>query len=228
MIDDLGIEQKFQSTLPMRGATLICCPGFHKFLISIHAPHAGSDLSGPWPESRAPGFQSTLPMRGATPTCKHKYEEAEFQSTLPMRGATQRLNNICIVDSISIHAPHAGSDRKDPDYVKKNGDFNPRSPCGERLDLSLAIVDNNDFNPRSPCGERQLCQMFVKSPLDFNPRSPCGERPFSNPITNDELEISIHAPHAGSDRSGCYIPAARGDFNPRSPCGERPVMPGMM
>ena len=118
----------FQSTLPMRGATLICCPGFHKFLISIHAPHAGSDLSGPWPESRAPGFQSTLPMRGATPTCKHKYEEAEFQSTLPMRGATQRLNNICIVDSISIHAPHAGSDRKDPDYVKKKWRFQSTLP----------------------------------------------------------------------------------------------------
>ena len=34
--------------------------------------------------------------------------------------------------------------------------------------------------------------------------------------------ISIHAPHAGSDSYSCIERNERMDFNPRSPCGERP------
>ena len=79
------------------------------------------------------------------------------------------------------------------------------------------------FNPRSPCGERpppdhaytmRLC-------LNFNPRSPCGERPRSRIAGPSRLQISIHAPLAGSD---CGAARSRGHlshFNPRSPCGER-------
>ena len=56
----------FQSTLPMRGATLHQKYG-DKFLeISIHAPHAGSDHIGRKNFLNFLGFQSTLPMRGAT------------------------------------------------------------------------------------------------------------------------------------------------------------------
>ena len=40
----LVIRQPFQSTLPMRGATQIKPPMSAYFFISIHAPHAGSDL----------------------------------------------------------------------------------------------------------------------------------------------------------------------------------------
>ena len=37
--------------------------------------------------------------------------------------------------------------------------------------------------------------------------------------------ISIHAPHAGSDDGKILKAGSLKDFNPRSPCGERPVMP---
>ena len=33
-------------------------------------------------------------------------------------------------------------------------DFNPHSPCGERLYCATVIVPTRDFNPHSPCGER--------------------------------------------------------------------------
>ena len=39
------------------------------------------------------------------------------------------------------------------------GDFYPRSPCGERQQLSLAGGLELHFYPRSPCGER-LFQLF--------------------------------------------------------------------
>ena len=87
-IQGLSKEDAFQSTLPMRGATIRFCKS-----------------------SRQNAFQSTLPMRGATAhadriikerwdfnphspcgerrkNCSKKSGLSEFQSTLPMRGAT--------------------------------------------------------------------------------------------------------------------------------------------
>ena len=56
-------------------------------------------------------FQSTLPMRGATSNNPNKTVTYEFQSTLPMRGATAEIAKMAMVNTISIHAPHAGSDK---------------------------------------------------------------------------------------------------------------------
>ena len=79
---------RFQSTLPMRGATTLPAWLNAAALISIHAPHAGSDQL---PE------QSDI-------------QQSLFQSTLPMRGATRSSTISQTEASISIHAPHAGSD----------------------------------------------------------------------------------------------------------------------
>ena len=165
----------FQSTLPMRGATgnHESPPGHH---ISIHAPHAGSDKSKGGVFLWADQFQSTLPMRGATIIASTKEQ--------------------CI--GISIHAPHAGSD----DVLLKSGgtvtDFNPRSPCGERLMVICMVLSPLYFNPRSPCGERISSMAAFSFACHFNPRSPCGERP------SDQIGMTLY-----------------NDFNPRSPCGER-------
>ena len=58
----------FQSTLLVRGATLIC-----SFCESLNR------------------FQSTLLVRGATKQLKSKHAQILFQSTLLVRGATHRL-----------------------------------------------------------------------------------------------------------------------------------------
>ena len=100
-----------------------------------------------------------------------------FQSTLSLRRAT------------------GGSEA----IIRGGGDFNPRSPCGERpaifprslgtstfqSTLSLRRATGNlrirefhgkNFNPRSPCGERPDLPGIGGPKPDFNPRSPCGER----------------------------------------------------
>ena len=82
---------RFQSTLLMRGATLIkvCWTTMHR-------------------------FQSTLLMRGATFDGSGNISISTFQSTLLMRGATfsetERTDDLII----SIHAPHARSDSLGP------------------------------------------------------------------------------------------------------------------
>ena len=60
-------------------------------------------------------------------------ENEVFQSTLPARGATfaQNFENNQVL--ISIHAPREGSDVRFCARYARVGDFNPRSPRGERL-----------------------------------------------------------------------------------------------
>ena len=104
--------------------------------------------------------------------------------------------------------------------------FNPRTPCGVRLHpvqhgrrqhvefqsthpvrgatqpSALQFHRSSHFNPRTPCGVRpHVMPMFCPSPADFNPRTPCGVRQRVRFLAVGCLQISIHAPRAGCDRS---------------------------
>ena len=118
----------------------------------------------------------------------------------PRVGSDVRSFRVDSCNGISIHAPRVGSDPDESNLFRFQGDFNPRSPCGERPICSSVIPRfTRYFNPRSPCGERLTVGSAFHPGTDFNPRSPCGER----------LPIFL-------------CPAQQDDyFNPRSPCGER-------
>ena len=126
-------ELAFQSTLLMRGATANNELSQAVNVISIHAPHARSDLTISAMRSGREPFQSTLLMRGATSAilslCSH---HVLFQSTLLMRGATPGENLVKLERMISIHAPHARSDHSTRAMGNCKQNFNPRSSCEER------------------------------------------------------------------------------------------------
>ncbi len=191
----------FQSTLPVWGATSgrresgrsaaisIHAPRVgsdrrenadsRKTPISIHAPRVGSDEETVFETENSVAFQSTLPVWGATSQSEaFVVPQQVFQSTLPVWGATRT--------EFSVKA------------LTDAGDFNPRSPCGERPRSRPLRSRSGYFNPRSPCGERLGACFRYGGDEDFNPRSPCGERP---------------------TRRACT--AFGNHFNPRSPCGER-------
>ena len=167
-----------------------------------------------------------------------------FQSTLPARGATAFRGVRESGRRISIHAPRTGSDRPPRIRFSPSGNFNPRSPHGERPTFALqnrALFVH--FNPRSPHGERRKKNPRLNSCPHFNPRSPHGERrgrdnsrrgrhafqstlPARGATCADfhrllHIVISIHAPRTGSDRRCRPRCSARRNFNPRSPHGER-------
>ena len=150
-------NRRFQSTLPVGGATqhmrLEGGPG----IISIHAPRGGSDPQNgrrrteqndfnprsPWGErpfsptaQRLAGKISIHAPRGGSDVCYFDIIHAKdrFQSTLPVGGATYK--------SSKTH--------------QTSKYFNPRSPWGERPSSSTGGgARNNNFNPRSPWGERR-------------------------------------------------------------------------
>ena len=100
----------FQSTPPTRGATReteLVALDIH---VSIHAPHTGSDIWSIIRPANSVAFQSPPPTRGATPVNVIYSVTGEFQSTPPTRGATWLDHELGVLLTVSIHAPHTGSD----------------------------------------------------------------------------------------------------------------------
>ena len=145
----------FQSTHPMRGATPSDCTACLICVISIHAPHAGCDLSrlthksaraisihaphagcDPHPVRLRRGHRDFNPRTpcGVRPLpVAYWVNEGTFQSTHPMRGATRQYPHMGRLVKISIHAPHAGCDAEIEQLLREVRHFNPRTPCGVRL-----------------------------------------------------------------------------------------------
>ena len=126
---------------------------------------------------------------------------------------------MCIRDSfISIHAPLTGSDYLSGAGGGRGGDFNPRSPYGERLlDKYTEFVVFN-FNPRSPYGERPSATLPATLAPNFNPRSPYGERQRVIPALLFKSYFNPRSPYG--ERPGAVSRRAHSPyFNPRSPYG---------
>ena len=102
---------EFQSTLPVRGATLAKIAVITGARISIHAPRAGSDTSADGVIRPSCTFQSTLPVRGATQLSRSTEEITEDFNPRSPCGERRLCQQTCRWPIlISIHAPRAGSD----------------------------------------------------------------------------------------------------------------------
>ena len=145
---------------------------------------------------------------------------------------------------ISIHTPLAGSDAPAKGRTGGEENFNPHSPCGERLRYLNPMRSSPYFNPHSPCGERQhqscsgprIRSISIHTPLagsdrrsilpvllmmSFQSTLPLRGATRHLQLGRERRQISIHTPLAGSDTPPCVLSAAVIDFNPHSPCGER-------
>ena len=70
-------------------------------------------------------------------------------------------------------------------------------------------ITYGNFNPRSPHGERRnIAATFAKGSWHFNPRSPHGERRVPYITNGRAFSISIHAPRTGSDAHVNWLCAA--------------------
>ena len=212
----------FQSTRPLRGATVILYLSANSDLnFNPRAPCGARHRSPLWLGNSMP-FQSTRPLRGAT--------------IIRWRRGDKVM--------ISIHAPLAG---RDPDWQQRQlrqDYFNPRAPCGARRFKASYAEISDAFQSTRPL--RGATGVFVLSisgvgisihaPLagrdspgagctkptsDFNPRAPCGARHLQTAGVPINVAISIHAPLAGRDAMLNPILHSILHFNPRAPCGAR-------
>ena len=194
-------ELLFQSTLPLRGATLVSFALILSILhfnprspygerpqaltlqdiknvISIHAPLTGSDF----------GFTLSI------------LAFSQFQSTLPLRGATAGCAPDGSASTISIHAPLTGSDLRDL--------TDDMYLCSFQSTLPLRGATEARF--------MRFCRLLAfQSTLPLRGATPHFK------ATCGQSQISIHAPLTGSDPNNAETSAQQADFNPRSPYGER-------
>ena len=128
--------------------------------------------------------------------------EATFQSTLPVWGATGVRQN-CRV---------------------QGENFNPRSPCGERLGEIDEVLRSIAISIHAPrVGSDTVAQSLTDAVNHFNPRSPCGERPSAiRRGTTAALIFQSTLPVWGATNLLVCLSPHGLYFNPRSPCGERP------
>ena len=146
-------------------------------------------------------FQSTLPLRGATRHVRNQQAHRAISIHTPLAGSDQAQDDDDGADGISIHTPLAGSDFTSMRLLgNRKNDFNPHSPCGERLRFSTKTIGRNYFNPHSPCGERR--------PYTSSPKY--------------SLLFQSTLPLRGATRPASKRYSANSNFNPHSPCGERP------
>ena len=219
-----GIYSPFQSTLLMRGATYSREDAEKYLHISIHAPHARSDL-----DCRVSDTQSQQISIHAPHARSDYLRDTVFYRNLRISihapHARSDLSKINPYTSygISIHAPHARSDKIFLVIYTDLRYFNPRSSCEERH-----THGNNTsgepvyFNPRSSCEERHDAIEHLPSIQLISIHAPHARSdPARLKETLEQLTISIHAPHARSDTIARACKIDRGNFNPRSSCEER-------
>ena len=183
----------------MWGATVPSSAERRKRHISIHAPRVGGDrLCSSMPaiiidfnprppcggrQRRShtpllPGYFNPRPPCGGRPgTTWTKYGPGLFQSTPPVWGATLPVFSAIMAIVISIHAPRVGGDRKHTEPGGGSLHFNPRPPCGGRLQAAAETAFLATFQSTPPVwGATE-----TRFPQAGN------------------LFISIHAPRVGGD-----------------------------
>ena len=213
---------RFQSTRPVRGATSTAECSQRAKTVSIHAPRAGRDPAQMGMESRLSRFQSTRPVRGATSSLGIPRRAACFNPRAPCGARPAHLMEGWADQTVSIHAPRAGRDRRCQWWADSPVRFNPRAPCGARLrtaSIRLVSVAFQSTRPvrgaTCPHSVRAFqTQVSIHAPRAgrdhrppglcptgkcFNPRAPCGARPISKPPRIRSAPVSIHAPRAGRD-----------------------------
>ena len=148
-----------------------------KMLISIHAPHGGSDRFYHCTAAGSQDFNPRSPWGERPNDVKVAVFVRVFQFTLPVGGATSAVPVLFRPHRISIHAPRGGSDTRHRGGNHPPGHFNPRSPWGERRAFANNCSRNRPFQSTLPVGGATT--------RDSWPHMRC--------------RISIHAPRGGSD-----------------------------
>ena len=207
-----SLSAEFQSTLPVRGATMVDFARGDKSL-----------------------FQSTLPVRGATrganllllkiiyfnprspygerPGCGRAVTKPVLISIhAPRTGSDLHADNLGGVDGISIHAPRTGSDNSLAKLEYVYASFQSTLPVRGATSGPLGAAAATNISIHAPrTGSDALKPPPPAPPLPFQSTLPVRGATKIFLSRHTPRGISIHAPRTGSDRieSNAIQPAKR-------------------
>ena len=171
-------RQRFQSTLPARGATARLWVQLSARSISIHAPRTGSDRIRAGSMITSTDFNPRSP-HGERPG---RFVAAIYEFVIsihaPRTGSDNQARAHARKGKISIHAPRTGSDPGNASRASRQKEFQSTLPARGATTTSCTTYRRTlHFNPRSPHGERPYHPArIIWRWINFNPRSPHGER----------------------------------------------------
>ena len=191
---------RFLSTLSLRRATVNPYKLTMIFGISIHALLAESDSNACCAATISRLFLSTLSLRRATYYLADYGNNVAISIHALLAESDYIRSNVPNFSSISIHALLAESDGAATLAKYQYLHFYPRSPCGERLLLTVVPYGQYKISIHALLAESDISQLqCIHGRKHFYPRSPCGERLFRQNYECFEWIISIHALLAESD-----------------------------
>ena len=123
---------------------------------------------------------------------------------------------------ISIHGPRVGADVVRQSVDARQLVFQSTAPVwGPTVSTTAIIAHRGYFNPRPPCGGRLNITCPAAQPIRFQSTAPVWgpTTHFSRYLQGQK--ISIHGPRVGADNSFANFSAVKLNFNPRPPCGGR-------
>ena len=127
------LRDEFQSTHPLRGATERYFYYTRRHIHFNPRTPCGVRLLSSVSFANKLKFQSTHPLRGATSMSYGEYTETVISIHAPLAGCDWTRCNPFAAAAISIHAPLAGCDPRPSLPRSASRHFNPRTPCGVRL-----------------------------------------------------------------------------------------------
>ena len=218
-----GADKPFQSTHPIRDATIIAHGRVDRNLVSIHASHTGCDSLAGFADGHTRRFNPRIPY------------------------GMRQLDGLVLLEHtlVSIHASHTGCDATRPGEGDQLARFNPRNPYGMRRGRPTLLMQISKFQSTHPIRDatdvpirlitphlvsihasHTGCDLTVSviavATAGFNPRIPYGMRlvwalqrlsatafQSTHPIRDATLLtslhyagcviVSIHASHTGCD-----------------------------
>ena len=190
----------FQSTRPMRGATISLT--LRRSAALYFNPRAPCGRDGLYGYSRylLPEFQSTRPVRARLQLRQELHAAKQISIHAPRAGATLQKPTSYFHITISIHAPRAGATKSGspPCYTDSIAIHAPRAGATEAIKTFHEHGYISIHAPRAGA-TRRIDGVYRR------------------------VYISIHAPRAGATRDHTLHGRIRANFNPRAPCGRDPV-----
>ena len=193
---------EFQSTRPMRGATVKSVAAGLPNIVSIHAPHAGRDQQMMRSRRRLLCFNPRAPCGARPAWTSAQTDHCLFQSTRPVWGATNHAIDAVRYGTVSIHAPRVGRDVVFPEALPPPNKFQSTRPVwGATEDWEAGRGEKRVSIHAPRVGRDSRPQSKRSATTCFNPRAPCGARPAVFQPRNRIFVVSIHAPRVGRDLS---------------------------
>ena len=140
-------------------------------------------------------------MRGTSKAARESKGMTQISIHVPLAGNVEVTIPASIVPTlISIHVPLAGNVSSGAVSVTLEGDFYPRSPCGERrIPAVRSAASRLLFLSTFPLRGTSCYHLHERiAHRHFYPRSPCGERHTDCSGNRRYSGISIHVPLAGN------------------------------